>query len=70
MFMIQKDGLWLMGCQPSGRMEVIGDGRLADVPVCMWGEHMYEAIRFDDRNLADRIAKVIGAEVIKNQKRG
>jgi len=64
-YTLMKDGLWLMAYQPSGHMEIVGDGTLVDVPACLWGEHFKDAMTFDSRILAEHIAKIVGAAVMK-----
>ena len=65
MYILFKDGLWLMAYQPSGHMEIIGDGTLEDVPMCLWGKHICDAMTFDNRDLAAHIAKIVGAVTMK-----
>ena len=68
MFLVMKDGLWLMGYQPSGHKEIIGDGTIADVPMCIWCERSRDAVRIEDAALATRIATIVGAVVIREKK--
>ena len=65
MYILSKDGLWLMAYQPSGHREIVGDGTLVDVPACLWCEHIRDAMAFDNRDLAAHIAKIVGAVVMK-----
>ena len=68
MYLVTKDGLWLMNWQPSGHMEVVADGPMVDVPICLWGEDIHDAKGFEERSTAAFIAKVVGATLMNTEK--
>ena len=68
MFLLMKDGMWLMDYQPSGHREIIGDGTMVDVPMCIWCERSRDAIRIEDAAQATRIATIVGAVVMREKK--
>ena len=69
MYILSKDGLWLLAYQTSGHKEIIGDGSLVDVPTCLWGGNGRDAMTFESLYLAEHIAKIVGAQIFKIEKR-
>lgn len=70
MYTLKKDGLFLLGFQPSGHKETVYDGTMADVPVCLWGDWNNGFKEIEYKEVAVRIAKIVGATVIEIQEKG
>ena len=64
MWLIRKDGLWQMGHQQGEIREFMPDGRLTDIPTCLWSDRRRDAMAFDDEFLARHIVKLLGAELL------
>lgn len=69
MYTLRKDGLFLLSSQPSGHKEIIADGSYSDVPVCLWGERRCGVKVFENKETAEHIAKIVGADVVKIEER-
>lgn len=63
-YMIRKDGLWLIGYQASGIKEYLGDGRLVNVPTCIYGDRRDDAMTFDEEYKARNLAQLLGADLM------
>lgn len=64
-----KDTPYLMAYQPSGCMELMANGKLQQVYTCVWGNHIYDAMPFEDRELAKAMADRIGNCVVISERR-
>ena len=64
MYVIQKDGLYLMGIYPMGIKEFMPNGKLEDVGTCIWGNDITAAKSFEHISSAKQYAKKHGGEVI------
>lgn len=69
MWIIRKDGLWLMGTKASGIREFMKDGELHNVPTCIYSARLQDAKIFDDEAKARALALLIGGEVLAACKR-
>ena len=63
MYLIRKDGLWLMGFQASGIREFV-DGNLTEVLTCVWGNDISGAKGYEHEVQAKVYADLFGGEVI------
>lgn len=70
MWLIRKDGLWLMGYQASGIEEFLGNGQLVSMPTCVHGDRREDAMAFDEEFKARNLAKLLGADLMVVGKRG
>lgn len=70
MWLIRKDGMWLMGYQASGIEEFMRDGKLASIPTCLYSERREDAMLFDAEFTARNLANLIGADLMVVGKRG
>ena len=64
MYLIRKDGLWLMGYQSTGIKEMLDGGKLTEVFTCIWGNDITGAKTWEHEVQADVYAKLFGGEVI------
>ena len=65
MYIIKKDGMYLMGYQPSGLTEYDKDGIPHEVYTCVWGTNKYDAQVFDDLASTKGLLKMIDGQVIE-----
>ena len=63
MYLIRKDGLWLMGFGATGVREFVG-GKLKDVYTCVWGDDARAAKAYEHRLQANSHADLFGGEVV------
>lgn len=70
MWLIRKDGMWLMGYRASGIEEFMRDGKLASIPTCLYSERREDAMIFDAELMARNLASLIGADLMVVGKRG
>lgn len=63
MYLIRKDGLWLLGFQPSGIREFV-NGTLKEVLTAIWGNDIRDAKPYEHEQTARAYAKLFGGEVI------
>ena len=64
MYLIRKDGLWLLLYQTTGIKEMLDGGKLTEVYTCVWGNDITGAKAFEYEVQADVYAKLFGGEVI------
>lgn len=64
MYLIQKDGLWLLGFQPSTIREFV-NGKLMNIYTGLWGSNKRDARIFDNKTTAETYADMVGGEVIE-----
>lgn len=65
MYIIKKDGMYLMGYRPSGLTEYDKHGNRTPVYTGIWGNNKLDAMPFDNTSFAVTFAGMIGGEVIK-----
>lgn len=65
MYIIKKDGLYLMGYKPSGLTEYDKNGKPQEVYTGIWGTDKHDAIPFDNKAFVEIFAGMIGGQVIK-----
>lgn len=65
MYLIAKDGMWLVGYQPSDCKEYMSDGTLKQVYTCVYSMRREDAMPFTSAALAKDLAKRIGGETMK-----
>ena len=70
MWLIRKDGMWLMGYQASGIREFLGNGHLASVPTCIYSAKLQDAMPFEDETMARNLAQLLGADLMVVGRRG
>ena len=70
MYLIRKDGMWLMNYQPSGCKEILGGGTFESIYTCLWGDRKQDAKPFEHDYEAKALAKRLGAEVVRVQMKG
>ena len=70
MWLIRKDGLWLMGYQASGIEEFLADGKLTSMPTCIYGDRREDAMVFEEEFKARNLAKLLDADLMVVGKRG
>ncbi len=63
MYLIRKDGLWLMGFKTTGVREFV-NGKLTDVFTCVWGSDIHDAKGWEHEVQAEAYAREFGGEVI------
>ena len=63
MYLIRKDGLWLLGFQPSTIREFV-KGELTDVYTAIWGTDIQAAKGYEHESQAKTYAKLFGGEVV------
>lgn len=63
MYLIRKDGLWLLGFKPSSIREFV-DGKLTDVLTCIWGNDISAAKAYQHEVQAKVYADLFGGDVI------
>jgi len=63
MYLVKKDGLWLLGFQRTGLREFV-NGKLTDVYTAVWGSDIRDAKGWEYRVQADAYAMEFGGEVI------
>lgn len=66
MYVIRKDGLYLLGLQQSGIREIDSSGVLVDVYTCIWGNDRSCAKAFQHRKAAEEIAKQLDADGVES----
>ena len=64
MYLIRKDGLWLLLYQSTGIKEILDGGKLTEVFTCVWGNDITGAKAFEHEVQAEVYAKLFGGEVI------
>lgn len=63
MYLIRKEGLWLIGHRPSEIKEFV-NGQLADVQTAIWGSDRRDAKTYAVRASAAYRADLLGGEVV------
>jgi hypothetical protein len=63
MYLIRKDGLWLLGFQPSGSREFV-NGALTEVYTAIWGNDIHDAKGYEQEETAQVYADLFGGDVI------
>lgn len=63
MYLIRKDGLWLLGYKASGIREFV-NGQLTEVFTCIWGNDISAAKGYEHEAQAKTYADLFGGEVI------
>lgn len=63
MYMIRKDGLWLLGYKASGIKEFV-KGVLTEVYTCVWGSDTHDAKGYEFEVQAQIYADLFGGEVV------
>ena len=64
MYLIRKDGLWLLGFRASGIRELV-NGKLTEVMTCIWGNDLSAAKGYEGKAQAKSHADLFGGEVIQ-----
>lgn len=67
MYIIKKDGMYLMGYRPSGLTEYDKTGKPVEVFTGIWGGSKRDAKLFENKSFAESFAGMIGGEVIQVQ---
>ena len=70
MWLIRKDGLWLMAYQASGIEEFLGNGQLVSMPTCIYSMRQEDAMAFYEEFKARNLANMLGADLMVVGKRG
>lgn len=65
MYIIKKDGMYLIGYHPSGLTEYDRDGRPQQVFTCVWSNNKHDAMPFDNRAFAEVFSDMIDGQVIQ-----
>ena len=65
MWLIKRDGLYLMGYQPSGCREIMGNGKMTDILTGAWGSSIRDAKPFDNSYVALAIAENLGGYIVE-----
>ena len=65
MYIVRKDGLYLIGYQSMGIQEILVEGKLSDILTAIWSNSKKDAHLFDSRALAVTLADMLGGEVKK-----
>ena len=63
MYLIRKDGLWLLGYKASGIREFV-NGQLTDMLTCIWGNDISAAKGYEHEVQAKVYADLFGGEVV------
>lgn len=63
MYLIRKDGLWLLGYKASGIREFV-NGQLTEVLTCIWGNDISAAKGYEHEVQAKVYADLFGGDVI------
>ncbi|MBQ6373073.1 MAG: hypothetical protein IJJ45_01155 [Clostridia bacterium] len=63
MYLIKKDGLWLLGFQQTGVREFV-NGKLTDVYTSVWGSDIHDAKGWEHKIQAEAYAMEFGGDVI------
>ena len=62
MYLIRKDGLWLLGFQPRGIREFV-NGTLTEVYTAIWGSDIHDAKGYEYEEQARAYADLFGGDV-------
>ena len=65
MYIIKKDGLYLMGYRYTGIEEMLEEGKVSDVLTAMWGNNKRDARLFESKTFAMTLTEMFGGEIIK-----
>lgn len=63
MYIIKKDGLYLIGYQSMGIQEILAEGKLSDILTAIWSNNKKDAHLFESVTLALTLADMFGGEV-------
>lgn len=69
MYMVNKNGMWLMGYRPTGIREFV-DGKLQDVSTAVWSNSQHDGRLFKGKTGAQARAREFGGQVIDVHVRG
>ena len=65
-YVIHKDGLYLLSYRVSGIKEFDGSGKLADVYTCVWGTGRKGARAFQHKTAAEEMARQLEADGVES----
>lgn len=63
MYLIKKDGLWLLGFRQTGLREFV-NGKLTNVNTAVWGSDIHDAKGWEHKIQAEAYALEFGGDVI------
>ena len=62
-YAVRKDGYWMMNYKFMGLKENVAGKGMQDIPVCLWGESVKDALLLDYQATAEKIAEAVGGKV-------